>query len=400
MKRKVIGLMLLAAAALFIAAALVLMLHGRNAEPPQRKDPAAASADVQTKPPQPTPFSVEGDGVADLHFARRSASQIALTWSEPDGQELEHVTVLRRAASGGDWERRAELDPGVCAYADTLESTEPQQYLYRVDVLPAHSEAAIRGDAIPASNVSVCLDPGHYLGSSALSGTELYGYGEGLFTLRLGLELRAVLERDYGIAVTMTRETDDITLDGYTNAELDNHHLSLRGMYAAGQDLFVSLHTNANQDNVNGAPTCNQPVAINKTIVFVNQVALDSERGIRIANAVLTRLSAENYALGLSVTDRCDLAEVGAAHDWSDAFNDSVDTPGAVCYRGGEEQKDYYGVLRGAASVGVPGLIVEHGFHTVAEVRKAAMQGDLAVRWAQADAAGIAEGFGFTRVHN
>ena len=392
--------MLLAAAALFIAAALVLMLHGRNAEPPQRKDPAAASADVQTKPPQPTPFSVEGDGVADLHFARRSASQIALTWSEPDGQELEHVTVLRRAASGGDWERRAELDPGVCAYADTLESTEPQQYLYRVDVLPAHSEAAIRGDAIPASNVSVCLDPGHYLGSSALSGTELYGYGEGLFTLRLGLELRAVLEQEYGIAVIMTREADDITIDGFTNAELDNRHLSLRGTYAAGQDLFVSLHTNANQDDVNGAPTCNQPLAINKTIVFVNQVALNSERGIRIANAVLTRLSAENYALGLSVTDRCDLAEVGAAHDWSDAFNDSVDTPGAVCYRGGEEQKDYYGVLRGAASVGVPGLIVEHGLHTVAEVRKAAMQGDLAVRWAQADAAGIAEGFGFTRVHN
>lgn len=392
--------MLAAAAALFVAAALVLLLHGRNASAPEREEPAAASADVQTDPPQPTPFSVDGDGVTDLHFARRSASEIALAWSEPDAQEIERVTVLRRAVSGGDWEQRAELDPGACAYTDTLESTEPQQYLYRVDVLPAHSEAAIRGDAIPASNVSVCLDPGHYLGSSALSGTELYGYGEGLFTLRLGLELRAVLERDYGIAVTMTRETDDITLDGYTNAELDNHHLSLRGTYAAGQDLFVSLHTNANQDNVNGAPTCNQPVAINKTIVFVNQVALDSERGIRIANAVLTHLTEENFALGLSVTDRCDLAEVGAAHDWSDAFNDAVNTPGAVCYRGGEEQKDYYGVLRGAASVGVPGLIVEHGFHTVAEVRKTAMQGDLAERWAQADAAGIAEGFGFTRVHN
>ena len=49
----------------------------------------------------------------------------------------------------------------------------------------------------------------------------------------------------------------------------------------------------------------------------------------------------------------------------------------------------------GAASVGVPGLIVEYAFHTVAAVRQAAMQGDLAHRWAEADAAGLAEGWGF-----
>ena len=64
-------------------------------------------------------------------------------------------------------------------------------------------------------------------------------------------------------------------------------------------------------------------------------------------------------------------------------------------YRVGQDGRDYYGVLRGAAAVGVPGLIIEHGMHTVPEVRKTAMEGDLLCRWACADARGIANGFGF-----
>ena len=195
----------------------------------------------------------------------------------------------------------------------------------------------------------------------------------------------------------MTRETDDITLDGFTNGDLDNHHLSLRGTFAQGQDLFLSLHTNANLDNANGYPTCNQPIGINKTLVFVNQTAAQSAEMIALANAVGEQLSAVNEALGLSGSSGFRPAKPGRLHDWSDAFNDALDTPGAVCYRPGDNGQDYYGVLRGAASVGVPGLIVEHGFHTVAELRRLAMEGDLAQQWAAADAAGIAEGFGFER---
>ena len=391
MQRKTHILLLVVAALVLAAAATAVVLHTRNARAPEDDDDPEPSAQAeQALPDEPE----SGAGVTELRFRKHAASEIALMWVEPETLAAERVIVLRRAVSGGAWERRAELTPGVCAFVDALDSAEPQQYLYRVDAVTAQG-TQLRGEAIPASNISVCLDPGHYLNSSVLEGTELYGYGEGLFTLRLGLELRDVLEHTYGIDVTMTRETDDITLDGYTNGELDNQHLSLRGTYAAGQDLFISLHTNANQDDANGAPTCNQPVEINKTIVFVNQVALGSERGIALANAIGTRLSAENYALGLAVSDRFDTAERGAAHAWSDAYNDALNTPGAVCYREGEGQKDYYGVLRGAASVGVPGLIVEHGFHTVSEIRLAAMEGDLAVRWAEADAAGIAEGYGF-----
>ena len=51
-------------------------------------------------------------------------------------------------------------------------------------------------------------------------------------------------------------------------------------------------------------------------------------------------------------------------------------------------------MLRGASKVKVPGMIIEHGFHTVEEVRRLAMEEDLTQKWAEADAYGIAKGFG------
>ena len=74
-------------------------------------------------------------------------------------------------------------------------------------------------------------------------------------------------------------------------------------------------------------------------------------------------------------------------------FRSGVEEPGTLCRRLGEHG-DYYGVLRGAANVGVPGMIIEHGFHTVPKMREAAAGGELKERWARADAEGIAEGFG------
>lgn len=63
-----------------------------------------------------------------------------------------------------------------------------------------------------------------------------------------------------------------------------------------------------------------------------------------------------------------------------------------MCKRTGTNG-DYYGVLRGASNVQVPGLIIEHGFHTVPEVRQAAVNEDLKNVWSKADAEGIAAGF-------
>ena len=374
-----------------VLAAAVGLLWLRRADSPQ-------PVPTQTPAPAQETEPVAVSGVQELRFEKQSSKALLLSWTAPDAEATEEYRVMRRPASEGDWKQIGAVGGSDLSYTDTLSSDAPQQYLYRVDRVPARGGDAVKGAVIPASNMTVCIDPGHYLHSSELTGDALYGYGEGLFTLRLGLALREELQSGYGISVVMTRTTDSITLDGYTDGELDNHHLSLRGSYAAGSDLFLSLHTNANQDNVNDSPTCNQPIGINKTIVFVNRVALASETAMAQANAIGARVTAVNDACGLSTTGRFEPGVPDALRTWSDDYNDSLDTPGTVCYRDGENHQDYYGVLRGAASVNVPGLIVEHGFHTVAEVRQAAMEGDLAQRWAEADAAGIAEGWGFVKI--
>lgn len=338
--------------------------------------------------------------IENLDFSRDTSSSIRLSWSDKFDNKVSSYEIWRCEASNpNQWVQIAEIssDGYVSgqnnSWTDTLTDNAVHQFYYRINLklLDNSKDHAAEGKTILVSNLQVCIDPGHYLNSSTLEGEDLYGYGEGLFMMQLARELRTALEK-YGVFCVLTREGDNITLGGYTNGDLDNSHISLRGQFSAGSDLFISLHTNANLDNANGYPTCNQPIGINKTLVFVNQPASRSELCVHVANEIGTRVSEVNYRYGLSTTDQFTTAIVGSFHDWSDDFNDSLDTPGAVCFRPGDNG-DYYGVLRGAATVGVPGLIIEHGFHTVAEVRKVAMQGDLAQRWAEADAEGIAEAF-------
>lgn len=67
-----------------------------------------------------------------------------------------------------------------------------------------------------------------------------------------------------------------------------------------------------------------------------------------------------------------------------------------MCRHGNHGQ--YYGVLRGAEEAGIPGIIIEHGYHTVPEMRNAAKNGDLKSKWADADAEGIASAIGFHKL--
>ena len=254
------------------------------------------------------------------------------------------------------------------------------------------------GKAVLASNVMVCIDPGHFAGKNAAYSIDSFGYAEGDFTLEIALCLRDILKETYGIDSYMTRESGSIILDGYRDQELDSGHISLRGMYAASRqsNLFVSIHTNANNDQANGYDTWEQPTAINKTLVFLNQTDMESAEALKTANAIGVNLSRASYELGLStVGEFRTVTEPSQLRQWTDGYNDSLNEMGTVVYRLNDGQ-DYYGVLRGAASEGIPGMIIEHGLHTIPEVRKTAGEG-LAQVWARADAYGIAYGFGFMK---
>jgi len=267
-----------------------------------------------------------------------------------------------------------------------------------MELIDTEDYIAEEGKAVFGSNIKICIDPGHYHIATDVTEADEYGYIEGDFVLELALELRDVLKERFGIDSSLTRETDSITLGGYTDYELDSAHISLRGEYAAKEDcdLFVSLHTNSNEEDANGYPTFFQPLGVSKPIIFVNTVALDSETAIKIANATGTKLASVNFELGLAEVDTFDEVEMGAVEEIVPGYNDSATEIGTVVIRKGKKDSDYYGVLRGASNVGVPGMIIEHGHHSVPVVRRAAACGALTEAWANADAEGIAYGFGFT----
>ncbi len=245
------------------------------------------------------------------------------------------------------------------------------------------------------SGITICIDPGHYINSNILYFEDGTSYCEADVTLLIAQKLQQILEEKYGIHSYLTRNSGSITIDGLTDKSLDRSHLHLRGEKAAGADLFVSLHTNANLNYANGYPTCEQPISINKPILLANVETMGSETALKVGNAIGRNIARMYQEQNLSSGSPFEENMNGSALKvWTDAYNDSTNTAGTVCIRKNKRDEDYYGVLRGASNVGVPGYIIEHGFHTVPEIREKIKDGNLITLWAEADAEGIAEGFG------
>lgn len=127
--------------------------------------------------------------------------------------------------------------------------------------------------------------------------------------------------------------------------------------------------------------------------MILNRPACESPEVLQIANAIGSKLAKSSYQLGIASVGEFDAVEKEEdIREWTDAYNDQLLAKGTVCRRM-DQGEDYYGVLRGAADAGVPGMIIEHGFHTVPDMRKKAAAGELAEAWAEADADGLAEGY-------
>ena len=155
----------------------------------------------------------------------------------------------------------------------------------------------------------ICLDAGHF-GNNNWNPNVTPIYWESRMAWKLHLMLKEELEK-YGFTVIVTRTDEEKDLA-----------LMARGQKAKGCDLFLSLHSNAcNSESVDRV-VCIYPVSEVK----------------------------KDLALALVQT----VTEVMQTHDAPNTYYKWNSTHDA----------DYYGVIRGAVSVGVPGLILEHSFHT------------------------------------
>ncbi len=379
------------------------------AEETSAADTANDPKDTTLTAPAPTPADKEPLTVTGVTAKRLSRQQMAVTWPDAlDGQAKQYILKKRLAKDGtsvGEWTTVSTVDsdgqPGGADWTvtDQLDSDQIVQYEYAVETVPTDTAtyAGETSTGVLASNLLVCIDPGHFAGKNYMDVADGYGYAEGDASLRIALKLCDILQDTYGISSCLTRDSGTITLDGYSNDTLDKAHLTLRGTYAGqvDSDLLLSLHTNANADNANGAPTCEQPLALNKPILLASNLTCASPEPLAAANAIGTNLALASYQAGTAAREDFTTVQLNNVPLWTEPYNDSVENPGTVFARRQSDGSDFYGVLRGATSVGVPAIIIEHGFHTVPEVRKAAMEGDLLDRWAAADAYGIAYGYGF-----
>lgn len=185
--------------------------------------------------------------------------------------------------------------------------------------------------------MKICLDAGHF--GEYNRSTVNPAYWESKFSWKFHLLLKAELEK-YGIEVITTRTDQAKDLD-----------LVQRGRKSAGCDLFLSIHSNACGD-----ANADYPLAC----CCVNGSA--DVIGYKLAEIV----------------GKC-MGSSGKARTWK---------------RTGNGNSDYYGVLRGAAAVGVPGILLEHGFHTNLKNTNWLLDDANLQKMAEAEAKVIAEHFG------
>lgn len=157
--------------------------------------------------------------------------------------------------------------------------------------------------------IVICIDAGHY---GYYNQSPVYAaYYESIMNWKLHLYYKEALE-SMGIDVILTRDN-----------EATDKGLEARGKTSAGCDLFLSVHSNAVG---NAGSAQDGPLAC-------------------------CTVTGEVDDLGLAMAQRC--AQVmGTTYG------------GSIWKRVGNGGYNYYGVIRGAASVGTPGILLEHSYHT------------------------------------
>lgn len=190
--------------------------------------------------------------------------------------------------------------------------------------------------------LKIHLDAGHYAYFNNSPANK--NYWESIQMWKLQNLLKAYLE-EYGVKVTTTRSDQKKDMEVYA-----------RGQSAKGCDLLISLHSNAVGSYVHEAT--------DYVAVFVPANKSVDELGKKLANAVSKTMGTKQG--------------------------------GSIRYRQQNDGQDYYGVIRGAVSVGVPGIIIEHSFHTNTRSTEWLLNESNLSKLAKAEAEAIAEHYGLS----
>lgn len=192
--------------------------------------------------------------------------------------------------------------------------------------------------------IKIHLDAGHYGKVNKSPVNKNYTEAERMWKLHLLLKKRL---EEYGFIVTQTRVDQKKDMPVYD-----------RGLSAKGCDLFISLHSNAVSGSKNEY--------VDYPVVFVP-------------------ISGKVNALGKLFAE-C-IAKVMGTNQKAQCKSKKLDG-----------KYDYYGVIRGSAAVGVPGILPEHSFHTNKRIANWLMDDKNLETLAKAEADVIANYYGVKKV--
>lgn len=191
----------------------------------------------------------------------------------------------------------------------------------------------------------IMIDAGHY--SNYNRSPVVSEYYEGNRVWVLSQYLITALKK-YGFMVTSTKST----IDGYPKTATGTDNVYRRGTMSQGYDLMLSIHSNA----------CNTE-SVDRAVVIHPIDGSEKALAARLGDTVTKCMGLSKYQL---------------------------------YSRENAQGRDYYGVIRGAADVDVPCLIIEHSFHTNTVAAKWLMSDDNLKKLAEAEAKTIAEYYGVT----
>lgn len=191
--------------------------------------------------------------------------------------------------------------------------------------------------------IKICLDAGHY--GKYNRSPAVPAYYESDMNWKLHLLLKKHLEQ-YGIQVITTR-----------TSQAKDKGLKERGKCSEGCALFLSIHSNATGST--------RDEATDYPLVIVPIDGSGDTIGKKLANCI-------RDAMGTTQSGRT----------WS---------------KKSDSGKDWYGVINGATSVGTPGLILEHSFHTNTRSTKWLLDDANLDKLAKAEAEVIAAHYGLQK---
>lgn len=202
----------------------------------------------------------------------------------------------------------------------------------------------------------VCLNAGH---SGKINRSPVVPeYYESEMTWKLHNYLAEELE-SYDIEVWKTRKDQAVGMN-----------LIERGKAAEGSDLWLSLHSDACDTESVDRPSAIHMVSDDRTEIDEKSKQIGALLAQTMYEVMQTKQKPKLWS-----------REAGRDIDGDGARND-----------------EWYGELRGAHMVGVPGLILEHGFHTNKRVAQWLLEEENLKKLAAAEAKTVAEWFGVDKL--